>query len=98
MLGEKAALALIQACGGTRIGVPKVIPKAHHLRDVLGDKAFETLCERCGGCEISLPIARYWRFEIYNRMQITRAEMARLLHCTEGLVYRYVQRQKQAVR
>ena len=90
LLGEDATLKLVEAYGGTRRGVPKYMPEAHELRDLLGDAAFALLFQYYGGSEITMPMARHWRIEIYLKRDMKPKEIARRAGCTEAAVYAYL--------
>ncbi|MGR4892262.1 hypothetical protein ACIPPQ_14640 [Sphingopyxis sp. LARHCG72] len=44
--GEEAALALAQACGGTRVYIPPVIDADHWISKLIGHDAASRVCDR----------------------------------------------------
>ncbi|MDA8049033.1 MAG: hypothetical protein M0002_03335 [Rhodospirillales bacterium] len=91
LLGEDAALKLIELYGGTRLTVPKRIGPEDALGREVGEAAV-LLARYFGGSEVKVPMARPWRALIYQRMGLTRRQMARRLGCTETAVYGYLAR------
>ena len=87
LLGVEPTLKLIEAYGGTRVGVPKAMPKEHRLRDLLGDSGFALLFQYFGGDEIVVPMARSWRFDIYAEQGLKPREIALKCGCTEAAYY-----------
>lgn len=98
LLGEEATLKIVEAYGGTRLSVPKVMPKEHRLRELLGDGSFALLYQYFGGSTIMIPIAREWRIDLYlkQKPRLTRAEIARRAGCSENTVYAHQRGDKRA--
>ena len=94
LLGEDATLALIEAYGGTRVGVPQTAPKEHPLRTLLGEADFARLMKGFGGAEISVPLARRWRVKIYAGKKLRRKEIALRAGYTESAVSRILNGEK----
>lgn len=86
LLGSDVTLKLVEAYGGTRRGVPKFMPAAHELRDLLGDAGFALLFQYFGGSEIAVPMARQWRFEVYKNRGLKTKEIARRIGLSERRV------------
>ena len=88
-IGEDATVTLIEAFGGTRLDVPKLPTRQQRsdLKKLLGEETFKRLHRHFGGTRIFVPLAKRWRFAVYDRKGLTKREMAQRLHCTEGTVY-----------
>jgi hypothetical protein len=90
LLGQESTLKIVEAHGGTRVKVPKDSATPHHLRELLGDAGYAVLWQYFGGSELVVPMARKWRFEIYNAREMKPKEIARKTGSTEDAVYRHL--------
>ena len=95
LLGDEAALLLIEKCGGTRIVVPQYITPTHDLRAQLGDEVFIDLVRYFGGTRLFVPIARQWRIDMYSSQKLTQAQMARKIGCAETWVQRVLRKKRE---
>jgi hypothetical protein len=95
-IGQAATLRLVEEFGGTRIICWKRMPKKHPLRRVIGDEAVDALIRDHAGIYINVPIARRWRFEIYNSDGMKPREMALKLGCSENTIYGYMRGERRA--
>jgi hypothetical protein len=109
-LGIAAALALLEAKGGTRFYIPIKPAFGSPLVEIVGLGPAERLAEAFGSEHLSVPIARAWRTRIYRvrgesvpaiaaRLGITERAVGRILTDAglTGHVWRYIQRSKDAV-
>lgn len=88
IVGAVAALAMIEAHGGTRVYVPKEINQNSAARLALPLLAARRLGEEYGGEHILVPIARAWRVRMYRAAGMTYPAIARKLGITERAVGR----------
>jgi hypothetical protein len=88
IVGASAALAMIEAHGGTRVYVPKDINQNSAARLALPLPEARRLGEEFGGEHILVPIARAWRVRLYRAAGMTYPAIARKLGITERAVGR----------
>ncbi|MCA3367004.1 MAG: hypothetical protein INF79_15460 [Roseomonas sp.] len=88
IIGASAALAMIEAHGGTRVYVPKDINQNSAARLALPLPEARRLGEAFGGEHILVPIARAWRVRMYRAAGLTYPAIARKLGITERAVGR----------
>ena len=88
IIGASAALAMIEAHGGTRVYVPKDINQNSAARLALPLPEARRLGEAYGGEHILVPIARAWRVRMYRAAGMTYPAIARKLGITERAVGR----------
>lgn len=89
-LGPEAALAVIEARGGTRLWVPGSA-EGSELCHEFGEDAVRRLVEAFGRGQIKIPVAREWRVQIYKARGLSYAKIARLTGCSETSVHRILQ-------
>lgn len=88
IIGIGAALALIEAHGGTRLYIPRAMSEEINLIKVIGLEASEKLIQAHGGNYLKIPVARQWRAVLYRGQEMSYPKIARRLGCTEGTVWR----------
>lgn len=88
IVGAVAALAMIEAHGGTRVYVAKDINQNSAARLALPLPEARRLGEAYGGEHILVPIARAWRVRMYRAAGMTYPAIARRLGITERAVGR----------
>jgi hypothetical protein len=86
-LGPDAALAVIEARGGTRLWVPGQATGSTLVQE-LGEAATLRLVEAFGRGPIKVPVAREWRVQIYRARGMSYAQIARATGCSETSVHR----------
>jgi hypothetical protein len=84
---REAALALIEAHGGTAIYVPHRREKTD-LLETIDAELIERLQRRYAGDWMRVPLAQAWRIQIYRGRGMTIRDIARRLTMTEGGVYK----------
>jgi hypothetical protein len=84
---REAALALIEAHGGTAIYVPQRHEKSD-LRDTLDAGLIERLRQRYAGDWMRVPQAKAWRVQVYRGRGMTIRDIALRLTMTESGVYK----------
>lgn len=87
--GDDAALAVVEAYGGTTVYVPACrIPDEHPLVLSLGREIAETLQRSAAGEHAYIPTSRALRCRILHRQGLTVPDMARRLGITQRSVRR----------
>lgn len=90
-VGEDAALALIEARGGTSVYVPHRLPEPpdeHPLVAALGEALARQLVRDLAGDYLDVPVGRPWLILIYHGRGMSYAEIARSLRCSQDTVWR----------
>ncbi len=82
IVGDEAALTLMELYGGTRLYVPKNATPASKLYREIGEPALAALCEEYSSCQITVPLGREWRASVYHALGASNAEIARALGCS----------------
>lgn len=95
-LGAEATLTLVEACGGTRIFIPRRPTEANELTAKVGLGVVQLLCEHWGGDYLKVPVARGWRILILRSRGLTYPEIARTLNCSENTVWRTLNKRHRA--
>ncbi|MFC5393039.1 Mor transcription activator family protein [Bosea vestrisii] len=91
--GVEAAIALIEAFGGTEIYIPETWREGHPL-NVVGEELAQALCTEIGGSTVVIPKelltseARHRRALELDQEGLRPAEIARALNLTERHVYK----------
>ena len=98
IIGISAALALIEAHGGTRLYVPRTLSEGINLPGIIGEEAAGKLIREHGGCYLKIPVARAWRTLVYRGHGQSYADIARRLGCTEGTVWRILNEHEMTTR
>jgi DNA-binding NarL/FixJ family response regulator len=91
LLGEEAALRLVDVHAGTRFFVPKTLTARSELvrSTQLDAKVLAPLVRSLGGELLNLPLCREWRVRIYrSREGLTYSQIAQRLGITERAVWR----------
>jgi len=91
LVGEDAALRLVERYGGVRIEVPKKITETSEIvrSTGLAPATLAPLAAHHGAERITLPICREWRVRIYRlRERQSYAQIARRLGMVENTVWR----------
>ncbi len=86
LIGLEAALALVEAYGGTRVYIPH--EPTEWLADLVGEAAAAILCGTRSGENLEVPLGRQWRVLVYKAQGLSRSAIARRLVCTESAVGR----------
>lgn len=89
--GDDAALAVVNAYGGTTVYVPaRRIPDEHPLILRLGRRIAETLQRSAAGEQAYIPTSRAPHARILHQQGCTVPEIARLLGITQRSVRRFL--------
>lgn len=89
-LSPEGVLRLIESFGGTVIYVPQVPNQGSPLTLALGRDEARALAAALGGERVKVPLAKYWRIQLYKAQGLSYAEIARKLGTTEGVVWRHL--------
>lgn len=87
LIGEAEALSLIEMHGGQRVYIPHR-PAESRLSAEVGPTALQRLSERFKGTWVKIPLARFWRVQVYHQAGLTHSEIARRLVVTVTTVDR----------
>lgn len=87
---REAALALIEARGGTQLYVPHNGDRSE-LSAAIGAELVDRLTSQMGGNYMRIPLARAWRCQILRARGMSYSEIARVVGMTESGVYRSLQ-------
>ncbi|MTW19111.1 hypothetical protein GJ689_23205 [Rhodoplanes serenus] len=90
VIGEPAALALIEAFPGLRIYVPR--SPTERIMAAIGAEAAAQLARAYGGEYLKVPAAKQWRVTIYRTRGLSYADIARRVGSTEDGVWRILSR------
>lgn len=91
LIGEEAALRLLEARGGTRLWIPAKTAEGV-LAGIVGLDAAEAMYRQYGAGEIKVPFGRQWRVLCYIAMGLNRTQAALRAGCTENTVHDILQR------
>ncbi|HEV2556828.1 MAG TPA: helix-turn-helix domain-containing protein [Bosea sp. (in: a-proteobacteria)] len=91
LIGEKAALRLLEERGGTRVYVSDA-KEGRALVEIVGLDAAAAMRRKYGATRVKLPIGRQWRVLCYKAMGISRPKIARRVGCSETTVDDIVKR------
>jgi hypothetical protein len=94
LVGPDAALALVEARGGTRIYVGEAI-EGRTVTDIIGVAAAARLAEAFGRETIKVPLAREWRILIYKARGLSYRAIALKAGCSENTVWETLSRHRQ---
>jgi hypothetical protein len=94
LLGDDAARALSQACGGRRLYVPKSPGPNHPITVILGQDKADQLAGAFHGVGIDVPMMPETQAQIrkLDALGWTRAAIAREVRVTERWVYKTLSR------
>jgi hypothetical protein len=84
---REAALALIEAHGGTAVYVPHK-SESSALAETIDGELIARLQKRYAGDWMRVPLALAWRIQIYRGRDMTIRDIARRLTMTENGVYK----------
>ena len=87
LIGDHAALLLIEAHGGTRLYIAR---RGDALATVIGAQAAAALAAELGGEYLKVPTAKFWRARVYRARGMSYALIARRLGATESSVWRWL--------
>jgi hypothetical protein len=87
LIGETAALLLIERHGGTRITVPV---SGGALAAEIGAEAAARLFGHFGHDRVHVPLAKAWRAGIYRQRGMSYSAIARKLGCNEASVWKHL--------
>ena len=90
VIGEAAALLLIETRGGTRLYVPSVPNPASALVLDIGPVAALALALEYGGETFKVPLCKFWRMRVYKAEGCSYAVIARRLGTTETTIQRWL--------
>jgi len=79
LLTEPQFIAFVEAFGGTRVYLPKVMKANHPIAQITGVEAAEALTEAMGCGYIHVPIARELRARHYRAAGLSYERIARKL-------------------
>jgi hypothetical protein len=85
LLGEAAALRLVEARGGTRVYVADPDPETELAR-IVGLDAAAAMHDRYGRGWFKVPVARRWRVLCYLAQGMNRTQTALKASCSENTV------------
>lgn len=91
LIGEEAALRLLEARGGVRVYVADPA-EGRSLADIVGLDAAAAMRRKYGSTRIKLPVGRQWRVLCYKAMGLSRPKIALRAGCSETTVDDIVKR------
>jgi DNA-binding NarL/FixJ family response regulator len=94
IVGPEAALALVEARGGTRIYVGEAI-EGRTVADIIGVEPAARLAEAYGRETVKVPLAREWRVLVYKARGLSYREIALKAGCSENTVWETLSRHRQ---
>jgi len=92
VVGPQAMLALCEGWGGTRLYVPRQPAPESEICRAIGADALARLAARSGAEYVKVPRAVEWRVLVYRLRRMTYPEIVRACGCTEGTVWRILNR------
>lgn len=90
LVGEAAALQLVEAFGGLRIEVPSRVSATGVLGRAVGVDAAQALVKACGGARLYVPLCKRWRGQVMRQAGASYAEIARRLNVSEQTVWNWL--------
>ena len=90
VIGEAAALLLIETRGGTRLYVPSSPNQGTALALEIGLEAAQALARKFGGETMKVPLCKFWRMRVYQAEGCSYAAIARRLGTTETTIQRWL--------
>ncbi len=99
LVGETAALALVEARGGTEWYIPRSLPAdagTHPLVQAIGEPLARRVVKDRGGLYLEVPLARQWRIEIYAGRGMRSLDIALTLKCSAHTVSMALRRARAA--
>lgn len=91
LIGEAAALRLLEQRGGTRVYVSDP-EEGRALVDIVGLDAAAAMRRKYGATRVKLPVGRQWRVLCYKAMGLSRPKIALRAGCSETTVDDIVKR------
>lgn len=91
LIGDDAALRLLEARGGTRVYVSDP-EEGRALADIVGLDAAAAMRRKYGATRVKLPVGRQWRVLCYKAMGLSRPKIALRAGCSETTVDDIVKR------
>jgi len=91
LIGPEAALALMEARGGTRLYVSEAVA-GRTITDIIGIDAAGKLASEYGRDRIKVPLGRVWRILCYRAQGQSYREIALRVGCGEGMVWSVLSR------
>lgn len=91
MVGPEAALALVEARGGTRLYVAQT-PEGSEIEKIAGLDAAKKLSAQYGRDWLRVPLARPWRILCYRAAGMSYRAIARKAGCTDANVWEVLKR------
>jgi hypothetical protein len=91
LIGEKAALRLLEQRGGTRVYISDP-EEGRALADIVGLDAAAAMRRKYGATRVKLPVGRQWRVLCYKAMGLSRPKIALRAGCSETTVDDIVKR------
>ena len=88
LIGEHAALLLVEHHGGTRITIPAGAET--RLAEQIGAQAAAALFAHFGHERVAVPLAKGWRARLYRERGWSYAAIARKLGCNESTVWKHL--------
>lgn len=85
LIGEEAALRLIEARGGTRVYCADP-DEDRSLTGIVGLDAAAKMRAKYGANRVKVPVGRQWRVLCYKAMGLPHAKIARRAGCSETTV------------
>lgn len=91
LIGEEAALRLLEARGGVRVYVSDPA-EGRVLAEIVGLDAAAAMRAKYGSTRVKLPVGRQWRVLCYKAMGLSRPSIALRVGCSETTVDDIVKR------
>jgi hypothetical protein len=90
LIGEDAALKLVEEFGGRRLDIPRSVGPRHQLAKVIGEAAARKLVAEYFGGRLRVPMAKFWRAQVYRARGLSYNEIAKRLQVTDNSVHRFL--------
>lgn len=94
LIGPEAALALIEARGGTRLYIGEAV-EGRTVADIIGQEQAARLAEAYGRETIKVPLGREWRILVYRSRGLSYRAIALKAGCSENTVWETLARHRQ---
>lgn len=90
VIGEAAALLLIEQYGGSRVSIPRVVTEASPIAGAVGLPAAQKLAEAFPAALLSIPACKAWRVRLYASRGWTASRIALKVGWDETTIYRHL--------